>query len=151
MLNHRRIIWEMRVDNPEAPPLVLNSAADVARTMLAIGARDREREQITVFLLNGAKECLGIETVSQGTAEMTATNPREVFRAAVAANAPAVIVCHNHPDGNPSPSNADMETTASMTNAGAILGIVLYDHVIVAAGSREYFSFREDSKGGPDN
>jgi len=99
------------------------------------------KEHLLAFYLNARSQLLRQETVSIGTLQASLVHPREVFAPAVAQSAAAVIVVHNHPSGDPSPSADDRETTRRLTRAGELLGIPLLDHIIVA-GPRS-FSFRE--------
>jgi DNA repair protein RadC len=78
--------------------------------------------------------------VSRGTIDATLAYPREVFRAALLSNAARIIVAHNHPSGDPTPSPADRLLTARLVSAGEILGIPLADHLVVGDGT--WVSFR---------
>jgi DNA repair protein RadC len=103
---------------------------------------DPEREQIVSIILNARLRALGHSLVSMGSVNETVVHPREVFRAAVAMGAYAVVLMHNHPSGDPAPSSADQIITRKLKDAGEILQVKLVDHVIVGA-RRTYFSFRE--------
>jgi DNA repair protein RadC len=91
-------------------------------------------EQFRVLALNARKQVVAVETVSKGTLTQTLVHPREVFRFAIKCNAAAVLVGHNHPSGDPSPSQDDIVLTRRLREAGALLGIELVDHVIVSSG-----------------
>ncbi len=91
-------------------------------------------EQFRVLALNARKQVVALETVSKGTLTQTLVHPREVFRFAIQHNAAAVLVGHNHPSGDPSPSAEDVVLTRRLREAGSLLGIELVDHVIVATG-----------------
>jgi DNA repair protein RadC len=80
-------------------------------------------------------------TVHIGTVNMSVVGPREVFREAVRENAAALVVAHNHPSGDPSPSPEDIAVTRKLVEVGEILDIPLLDHVIV--GDEHYYSMRE--------
>jgi DNA repair protein RadC len=71
-------------------------------------------------------------------------HPREVFKAALLANAAAIIVSHNHPSGDPSPTLDDLEVTGRLTATGEVLGIPVLDHIIIGDG--RYFSFKEGGR-----
>lgn len=71
-------------------------------------------------------------------------HPREVFKQAIRKNAHAIILVHNHPSGDPEPSDEDHQITETMTKAGKLLGIPVLDHVVV--GDKKYFSFSEEGK-----
>ncbi|MFQ5949550.1 MAG: RadC family protein [Nitrospiria bacterium] len=80
-------------------------------------------------------------TVSQGSLTATVVHPREVFNPAVRDSAASVIFLHNHPSGDPAPSNEDKEMTERLVAAGSLLGIQVLDHVVI--GSASYFSFAD--------
>lgn len=103
---------------------------------------DPEREMCVVVPLNTKHIPLGHSLVSIGSVNETIVHPREVFRAAVAMGAHSVILMHNHPSGDPSPSTADRSITEKVKAAGDVLQIKLVDHVIVGSNGRS-FSFRE--------
>ncbi len=105
-----------------------------------IGATDREH--FVVLFLNAAHDVVGVNTVSIGTLTASLVHPREVFKGAILANAAAVVVAHNHPSGDPSPSREDKLTTRRLVDAGKLLGIPLLDHVVLGDGNRHH-SFRE--------
>jgi DNA repair protein RadC len=79
--------------------------------------------------------------VSRGTLDTTLVHPREVFKAAILANASAIVVAHVHPSGDPTPSGDDLHLTRQLTAAGTLLGIEVLDHIIVGDG--RHVSFRE--------
>ncbi len=76
--------------------------------------------------------------------DSTPVHPREVFKAAVLANAAAIIVCDNHPSGDPTPSLDDLKVTKRLLASGAVLGIEVLDHIVVGEG--RYFSFKESRR-----
>jgi DNA repair protein RadC len=90
------------------------------------------REHFVVLLLNARHECTAVETVSIGSLNASIVHPREVFRPAVLASAASIIVVHNHPSGDPEPSEEDLSITRRLVQAGEILGIGLLDHVVIA-------------------
>lgn len=104
--------------------------------------RDAAHEQFLVVLLDGRHRVLRSEPVSRGTLTASLVHPREVFRPAIRDAAAAVVLVHNHPSGDPTPSREDREITARLVRAGEILGIRVLDHVVVAEGG--YRSLRED-------
>ena len=79
--------------------------------------------------------------VSRGTLDATLVHPREVFKAALLANAAAIVLCHDHPSGEPTPSPDDLQLTRRLVEAGTLLGVDVLDHVIVGDG--RYYSFKE--------
>lgn len=101
-------------------------------------------ERMGVMLLDQKHRLMRTTIVSTGTVDATVAEPRDVFRVAVAASAAAVVVFHNHPSGDPTPSMLDRLLTRRMDQAGETLGIELADHIILGDGM--YFSFKEESK-----
>jgi len=94
-----------------------------------------ECECLVVFILNTRRRIKGHYLVSIGTMDTILCHPREVFRLAIMASASAIIICHNHPSGDPTPSREDVTMTEELAQAAASLGIVLHDHVIVGNGT----------------
>ncbi|MCH7598758.1 MAG: DNA repair protein RadC [Myxococcales bacterium] len=103
--------------------------------------RDCEHELFIVILLDSRHRMLREEKISQGTLTASLVHPREVFRSAVRDSAAAMVLVHNHPSGDPTPSAEDREVTQRLAKAGRIMGIRILDHVVVA--ERGYFSFCE--------
>jgi len=103
--------------------------------------RDAAQERFAIVLLDGRQRILREEVISLGTLTASLVHPREVFRPALRACAAALILVHNHPSGDPTPSPEDREVTDRLAAAGELLGIRVLDHVIVA--ERGYHSFRE--------
>ena len=95
--------------------------------------RQEHREQFLVLLLNARHEVVAKETVSVGSLNASIVHPREVFKAAVLASAAAVVLVHNHPSGDPEPSEEDLSITKRLVEVGELLGISVLDHVIVAS------------------
>jgi DNA repair protein RadC len=119
----------------------LRSPDDVFRSF---GARLRRlsQERFIVVMLDGRHRVIGEEIVSQGTLTASLVHPREVFRPALRASAAAVILVHNHPSGDPTPSAEDRAVTERLARAGELLGVRVLDHVVVA--ERGYVSLREE-------
>jgi DNA repair protein RadC len=105
--------------------------------------RDASHEQFLVVLLDGRHRVLRSEPVSRGTLTASLVHPREVFRPAIREAAAALVLVHNHPSGDPTPSREDREITARLVRAGELLGIPVLDHVVVAESG--YRSLREES------
>lgn len=136
-----RIRWQMvREDGPEVFPF--NNAEDVADYLIRQGYADRDREAFIVLLLDVKHRVIAEEVVTIGILDGSLVHPREVFKAAIVANAAAIIIAHNHPSGDPAPSGQDREVTRRLRKAGEILGIPVVDHVIVGLTGGHY-SFRE--------
>ncbi|MGO8678326.1 MAG: JAB domain-containing protein [Limisphaerales bacterium] len=92
---------------------------------------DPERECFAVLLLNTRRRAKGHQLLSQGTADTILVHPREVFRLAIVASAAAIALMHNHPSGEPTPSDADIAVTRDLIRAGQLLKIEVLDHVIM--------------------
>jgi DNA repair protein RadC len=105
---------------------------------------DRKQEHFLCATINGANEILNIRVVSIGLIDRSPVHPREVFADALSDRASAVIVAHNHPSGGLEPSPSDINITAQLKSAGAIVGIDLLDHIIF--NRTAYFSFLEDGR-----
>lgn len=103
--------------------------------------RHLEQEHFQVILLNIKNQVLGVELVFVGGLASSPVHPREVFKSAIRKSAAGVILVHNHPSGDPSPSREDMEVTRRLTEAGKLLGIEVLDHLVI--GDNKYVSFRE--------
>lgn len=93
-----------------------------------------EVESFYVLFLNTRRRVIGHVLVSQGTLDSILVHPREVFRAAVVANASAVVLMHNHPSGESMPSEADIKVTRELIKVGQLLKIEVLDHVVMGTG-----------------
>jgi DNA repair protein RadC len=137
----RRMALELPQEAPtlDGPSLI----ADLLRE----DSRTRHVENLQVVLLNTRRKLIRVETVSQGTLDTLLVHPREVFKAAIAANAAALILAHNHPSGDPTPSEADIKVTRDLIRAGQLLKIEVLDHVIIGRATqdrpKDYVSLRE--------
>lgn len=98
-------------------------------------------EHCYMIAMNTSRKVLGIFFISKGTVNISLISPREVYTRALLSGAVQVILCHNHPSGDVTPSNADMEITKKLREAGKLINIALTDHIIIGADS--YFSFNE--------
>jgi len=104
-------------------------------------------ESFLALLLNVRKKLIRVEKISHGLLDTILVHPREVFRAAIAANAAGIVLVHNHPSGDPTPSEADIKVTRDLIRAGQLLKIEVVDHVIIgratAERAKDYSSLRE--------
>lgn len=104
-------------------------------------------ECFQLVLLNTRRRLIRVEKLTQGTLDTLLVHPREVFRAAIVAGASAIIVVHNHPSGDPTPSDQDIKVTRDLIRAGQLLKIDVLDHVILGKRTnerdRDYVSLRE--------
>jgi DNA repair protein RadC len=105
----------------------------------------RETECFVCVTLDCSHKIIGVHIVSQGLVNRALVHPREAFRPAIADNATAVIIAHNHPSGNLTPSAEDKDVTMRMKQAGDIIGIKVLDHIIIAPSLKGYFSFLENN------
>ncbi len=109
--------------------------------------RAYEVEQLQVVLVNTRRRLLRVERLASGTLDTLLVHPREVFRSAIAGGAAALILVHNHPSGDPTPSEADIRVTRDIIRGGQLLKIEVLDHIIlgrrVAERERDYVSLRE--------
>jgi len=103
--------------------------------------RDNKKEHFVIFFLDARNQVIKREIVSIGSLNANLVHPREVFEPAVRYLAAQVIVAHNHPAGDPSPSQEDLKITKQLADAGMLLGIELKDHIIVSKTT--FFSFKE--------
>ena len=131
-----RFVEERAVYNTETL-----SSPRASRDILRLRIGDREREIFCVLYLNSQHQLLDVEELFMGTIDGAAVYPREIAKAALARNAAAVILGHNHPSGTTEPSAADRRITQRIVEALGLLDIRVLDHVIVSAESS--FSFAE--------
>jgi DNA repair protein RadC len=100
-----------------------------------------ECECFVVLMLNTRRRCKGHSLISIGTMDTILVHPREVFRCAIIAAAAAIVLIHNHPSGEPKPSDADIKVTLDLIRAGRLLKIEVIDHVII--GRPDHSSLKE--------
>lgn len=103
--------------------------------------RYRKREHFLILLLNTKNHLLSREEISVGSLSASIVHPREIFKVPLRKSAASIILVHNHPSGDPSPSQEDLEVTRRLVEAGNLLGIAVRDHLIIGDGC--YFSFKE--------
>lgn len=121
----------------------ITSANHVAKIMMPkIGIN--KKEHFYSIMLDTKNKIIEMDEISKGSLTATVVHPREVFKEAILASANSIILCHNHPSGDPSPSIEDMHMTQRLKKAGELIGITVLDHIIV--GSTKYFSFKEDKQ-----
>ena len=132
----RRASTRSSVDRP-----VVSAPEDVVR-LCAPRLRGSDREHFWALALNTKNQLLRIIEVSVGSLNASIVHPRELFRDAVRISAASVVVVHNHPSGDPTPSGADVQLTRRLVKAGDVLGIEVIDHVIIG-DSGEHTSLRD--------
>lgn len=131
----RENVARQKIDTPE-----------LVYELLGAEMRALEKESLRVILLDTRYQLRAVEVISLGSVNESIAHPREIFRPAIAAAAYALIVAHNHPSGDPSPSAADHQLTRRLLEAAQLLQIKLLDHVIIGAPGENrapYFSFKE--------
>lgn len=128
----------LATSQPNERPLV-NKAEDAARLVLDMA--HLQQEHVRVILLDTARRVIAIPTVYIGTLNASVLRVSEIYREAITRNSPAIILAHNHPSGDPTPSPEDVELTRSLIAAGKLLDITLLDHIII--GQRGWTSFKE--------
>lgn len=131
----RETLSKQKIDSPE-----------LANELVGAEMRRLHKESLRVILLDTRYHLIRIEEVSIGSVNESIAHPRDVFRPALVSSAYAMIVVHNHPSGDPSPSQTDHSLTRRLAEAAELLQIKLLDHIIIGAPSEQgagYFSFKE--------
>jgi DNA repair protein RadC len=123
----------------------IHSPQDVANLLMAEMAV-LDQEHLRVLSLNTKNEVMSIQEIYVGNVNSAVVRATEVFRPAIRDNAPSIIVVHNHPSGDPTPSPEDIAVTRELVAAGKLLGIELLDHVVIGSGNR-YVSLNEKRLG----
>jgi len=124
------------------PGTQVRHGGDVARLVREV-VRGSRRESFHTVLLDTRHRLLSLQLTSLGTVDAAAVHPREVFSPAVREAAAAVVVAHNHPSGDPTPSVQDRQVTARLREVGDLVGIPLLDHLVI--GAERYYSFAEEA------
>ena len=132
----RRIQSKTSKDRPS-----FKRAKDVANLYLPL-MKDLRKEVFRVLLLSRSNRLIKEVTISEGTLDASIVHPRDVFREALLESAAGVILLHNHPSGNPNPSEEDIRITKQLVEAGRVMGIKVYDHIILAG--EDYRSLADD-------
>jgi DNA repair protein RadC len=137
----RKMAAELQTESP-----VLDNPENVVR-LLRESNLAMQVETLQVLLLNTRRRLIRVEEISDGTLDTLLVHPREVFKCAISANASAIVVAHNHPSGDPTPSEADIKVTRDLIRAGQLLKIEVLDHIILGratpARAKDYCSLRE--------
>jgi DNA repair protein RadC len=137
----RKMAAELQRESP-----VLDNPENVVR-LLREQNLVKNVETLQVLLLNTRRRLLRVAEITDGTLDTILVHPREVFKAAITANAAAVVLAHNHPSGDPTPSEADIKVTRDLIRAGQLLKIEVLDHVIIGRATperpKDYASLRE--------
>ena len=117
------------------------SSPEEAAAILMPRLRYEINEHFLIVLLNAKNKVMLVEQISEGSLNSSVVHPREVFAPAVLHHAAAILVGHNHPSGDPTPSREDRSLTDALVQTGNIMGIPLLDHIVIGDGT--YFSFKE--------
>ena len=137
-LGHRAVKEQVSREDMSTPSAVYD--------YLAGDLRYEQQENFVVLMLDTRRHLIRRSNISKGTLNRTMVHPRDVFREAIICNACSIIIAHNHPSGDPSPSKLDRELTDCLVEAGQAIHIPVIDHVIIGTQtqSKPYFSFREN-------
>lgn len=131
----KRIVKKAPLDK-----ISINSPKDVANLLME-DMRYLKQEHFITLLLDTKNNIVSKETISVGSLNSSIVHPREVFKPAIKKSVSSIVIVHNHPSGDPAPSQEDINVTKRLINAGEILGIDVLDHVII--GDLKYFSLKE--------
>jgi len=112
---------DFNIKNPESVVKAIRSSI-----------KDKAKEHFKLILLNPRNKIIGISTISIGTLNASLVHPREVFKDAIMHSAASVVLAHNHPSGDPEPSEDDLKITKKLVDSGKLLGIEVLDHIIIA-------------------
>ncbi|NJL92224.1 MAG: DNA repair protein RadC [Anaerolineae bacterium] len=130
-----------RMTSVQAPPPQRVFGAEDAARLVSAEMETLKQEHFRVILLDVHRQVMAIPTIYIGSLQMTVVRPAEVFREAIVRNCAALVLVHNHPSGDPTPSRADLEVTQELIVAGRLLDILVLDHVIIGHG--RWVSLRE--------
>ncbi len=133
-LGKRLTTFELGVDKP------VKSPQDVANLLME-DMRYLKKEHMKLVLLNVKCNLISVEEISIGSLNASIVHPREVFNPAIKKSSASIIMVHNHPSGDPTPSSEDIAITARISEAGKLIGIELVDHIIIGDG--KYTSMKE--------
>lgn len=137
----RVVLVKEKVEKYELPRAIMNPE-DAYKAITEITSVEEEAQEVFgILILNTKNKIVAVHEVSRGTLNSSLVCPREVFKPAVLHNAAAIICFHNHPSGDPEPSKEDIKTTNRLVEAGKIMGIKIFDHIIV--GDDGYISLKE--------
>lgn len=143
-LRELRVTYETRHDLPDADVgQTLSVPRDAAAYVTAI-LKNEPTEVFIVVCLSSKHGVLCYREVARGGVDSVHVNPGEVFKSVLLANAPAFVVAHNHPSGNPEPSPDDVAITRTLTAGSSLVGLQMLDHIVVGEG--RYYSFKEGGR-----
>lgn len=128
--------WDYEVDNKVSSPM---QACSIINKVF--GLEDLAEEKFVMLCFNTKNAVVGAFEVSKGSLNTSIVHPREVFKRAILSNASAILIAHNHPSNDLTPSNDDINITKQLKSAGDIIGIKVLDHLIIGEG--KFYSFKE--------
>ena len=124
----------------DAENFTVVSSSDVADISRTLDIDKSAEELFCMFCINAKGQIIAFHEVSHGDLCSSTTHPREIFKRAILNNAGSIVFIHNHPSGDPTPSNADIETTRRLAEVGQLLGIPVLDHIIL--GNENFVSMK---------
>lgn len=136
MVKEKNVKYETDIERLASSPSVVNDICT------AMGIEEYTEEAFLMFTLNTKNKVTGAFIVSKGTLDASLISPREVFKRAIMQNSNAIIIAHNHPSGDPTPSNEDKAITQRLIDSGNLLGIQVLDHIVLGDNGK-YLSFKE--------
>jgi DNA repair protein RadC len=142
-LRELRVRYAVKKDDEGRPIMIgraLTNPSESASLLMTL-LQDEPAEVFAILCLTTKHRVIAYHEVSRGTLDAALVTPRELFKAAILANAASVILAHVHPSGDPTPSRDDCELTQRLAAAGALLGVEVLDHIVVGDG--RYVSFKE--------
>jgi DNA repair protein RadC len=143
LTENRRVALEkeISVNRPDIVSIIRSpeDASNIAKGFIRL--HENPEEHLYMICMNTKNRIIGVFELSHGNANSSIVGVREIFQKALLANAVSIIVMHNHPSGDPSPSREDIEVTKRIAEAGKIIGIELLDHIIVGDN---YCSLKEE-------
>lgn len=145
----RVMLVREKAQEKRARPII--KSPDDVYNLIGKDIRYLDREAMYTIYLDSRNKVLGTEMISLGTLNANLIHPRELFKGAILISAASIILVHNHPSGEPAPSEDDIEITKRVVKAGKILGIDVLDHVIIGNGTGEYLSLKEYSQKKKEN
>ena len=144
-LRELTIRYSVKADATGQPVVIDRTLSTPAASAAALAAllQDEPGEVFGILCLSTKHRVIAYHEVSRGTLDATLVHPREVFKAALLSNAASIILTHNHPSGDSTPSPDDHQLTRRLVDAGRLIGVEVLDHIIVGDG--RYYSFKEGS------
>jgi len=138
----------VRDGNVKSHNVTITSPADTHRVIAGMLA-DVDREQMLVILLDTKNKMIGVQVAFVGTINAINISMRELFKPAIVSSAASIIIAHNHPSGDPTPSPEDVAVTRDIVAAGKLLDIIVLDHIIIGVGEygERFYSMNENGQG----